>query len=1510
MVNKTEKLNVELELQQQALEKANKAFEDMNQKTKLIEQNMLQVKKTFDSIIKQNTAFQQKFSQPAGVVAKTTSRGSPSVQLLNAEEKRIKANESAFLAAEKQKLRAVRQRVNQTDSLEQAQAKLRAQRERITTITVNGGRLANGRFASLRKEEQAYNEIKTAVDRLSAAEQKRQRVLKTTESIQRSIQSGAARNRSQELLQVGRDHAVARTTGDGGAALFKIQAQLLGNYLIMNKIFQLFNFGTQFVLELDQAFTQLQAITATTSTEMEAMKRELVAVSEQTKFTAVDVAQAATVLGQAGFSTTQIKESIQDVTFLATAVGTDLKSAVDVTTSTLSIFNLRAEETEHVANVLTGAINNSKLTLEKLTLGLQFAGNTAAQAGATFEETVSVLGAMANAGIRSGSTLGTGLRQTLVSFLKPTKKMMQQLESVGLTMEDVNVESNGLINVFETLKQAGFGAANAFEGMQVRAAAAFLAVSNNIDVARELETALLLTNAAAEANEVQMRSLANSLDKFKSILGTLIANLSEPFKDFLITATNSVGALLSAMNKLGAVLPLIGSALIAVGSALFIRRLALMTRNLFKFSNATTVASRATGVLNREVTKSNVLFRNLGKTLKANAPFLVLSGLILAADHFDIFSSKADKGAKILDQFRAAVDETSGAVETGDGKIQSVTERLEKLSKRSATLSNNQHELNLEILKAQVEFGKYGLVIDKTKDPLQALTDGLKELRQEFLKLKGLDLEKLGLDQARLIQQQASNLESRTSDFFGNNAITKLNTKGNLIGLRPEARNAVLNSQDVVNEASRLKNLSLEELSDTNTLDQYITSYSDFREQLTTNKRILEQELEVLKNAKASGQKVNGRGGDRLRNDIRTITNALGLIDDLLPSTSGIQGELFNAKGIASQKQLNSFEVSKSAQAIDNYIQSITDGTAQIRDSLKGVSEPHERKRIVDEVAKNLEQTQEFEEEYLTSLLNPDEMRQVLGDNWEEASKILLSNKVADFNKAVQERESVTENVDEQVEALNESVYKATKKVLENNLKLLKKQADSATSEKALKEIIAKAEAIAERLLNLKLEQANREFNKLTNPAEKDALASGIPLLFEETKQTTEEFGNTLTSFRDKFININDALSKKVDELDKIKEISDRSTDNIDLRLKTLRATISANASGGALEGRYSDTQIRDIEERAQRLEFERLQVQQEALEVQLESTKAVVDRRRQEVAQIRSGPQFVTGEAAKKATEAGKQLMEAEKAQIEVEKQLSMVRAELTGKTQATAEATFNLSQEITTAVNQWNRDSTTIDIGNTIKDQMDTASGALGSFITDVTSGTRTAKDAFKDMARSIIQSMQKVVSEYLANQIMKSLFGSVLNAFAPSFGGTTAAPSVDSSGFISTSGGGVQHFATGGSVRRAAAGAANPNRDSVPILARPGEYVLRNSAVNMIGRENLDMINSMGNRTVSKGVSRVGTDGTKSGGDAVNVYVVSPDQKPQMTAKDVVVTITEDMAKGGPTKKLVKSIQMGKV
>jgi TP901 family phage tail tape measure protein len=300
----------------------------------------------------------------------------------------------------------------------------------------------------------------------------------------RQITIAEQENRSSWPNRAGRQTLFDRATQPGFIAG---QAAILGNYVAISSAYQAITGTISGVINLEKELKQFQAITQTSNTEMVTFEHGLLAIASSSKFTANEVAQAATIMGQAGLSAKQVGDSIQAVINLAAASGSGLKESVDVVTSVLGVFNLNASEAARVANVLTSGLNLSKLTIDKLALGVQYAGNVAHDAGLSFTELTATLGGLSNAGIRNGSTLGTGVRQVLLDLQNPSDKFKKVMQELGITLTDIDIKSNGLVGVFENLAKKGFTNADALRSFETRAIAAFSAISNNLDTIKSFK---------------------------------------------------------------------------------------------------------------------------------------------------------------------------------------------------------------------------------------------------------------------------------------------------------------------------------------------------------------------------------------------------------------------------------------------------------------------------------------------------------------------------------------------------------------------------------------------------------------------------------------------------------------------------------------------------------------------------------------------------------------------------------------------------------------------------------------------------------------------------------------------------------------------------------------------------------------------------------------------------------------------------------------------------------------
>jgi hypothetical protein len=285
---------------------------------------------------------------------------------------------------------------------------------------------------------------------------------------------------------------------------------------------------------------------------------------------------------------------------------------------------------------------------------------------------------------------------------------------------------------------------------------------------------------------------------------------------------------------------------------------------------------------------------------------------------------------------------------------------------------------------------------------------------------------------------------------------------------------------------------------------------------------------------------------------------------------------------------------------------------------------------------------------------------------------------------------------------------------------------------------------------------------------------------------------------------------------------------------------------------------------------------------------------------------------ALERKTEATERLAEATAAAEAATDDLTQAQNELVAATAQHDPA--SLADQFKAATQQWLENSGALlsasqQFSQGIGSVYSATRDGMKGLIKDVVTGTKSIEDAFRDMGISILESMLDLAAEMLANAAIKWMLETLMSTFGGGYSTSstgTPVPKGASGGLVGAAG-----LMTGSStiLRRMIGGGGNPNRDSMLAFVQPGEFLMRQSAVNFIGEDRLAALNAMGNRRISSS-GPVGAIGAVPR-DTVNVYVVSPDQKPaSLSKKDVLVIVSEDMATGGQTKKLVKAIQTGQV
>lgn len=492
---------------------------------------------------------------------------------------------------------------------------------------------------------------------------------------------------------------------------FGKRVQIFFSYKLIGELTGAIESAITSAVEMEQKFAEIQAITTATDGEMNKLSKTIYKVGSNSKYSVEELADATVTLGQAGLSASQINDVLQTTSDLAVATGSSLQGSVDVMTSTLAVWGLNAEEATHLSDVMVTGMNNTKATLDSFRMGVQYAGATLASMNVTFEEFAAVTSAASNAGLRA-SVVGTGLRGVVSELIAPSKKASNILKELGLTQEQLNFKTQGLIGVLENLKAAGVDSANAYDLFGKRAAQFYLAAVSQLDVTSELVNKFDETGATARAAEKNMGTLSSQFNRFTNITKDAVNTALEPF-------IKSLTVLLKTLNDLTA--SVVGktgfSILISAGT---IAALTKVSKTLYGLATGAQVATKA--------------FMGLRMTLFGWVGLLL--GIADAA--YTIYKNFFDLG-DTLDDINGKITEHSEKIDALDKVYEDLTGKGDLYTKNADALNRAIGELNSKYgdsMKTTLSFIKSNdNLAESYKRVLDAVID-LREAQKEELNVQ------------------------------------------------------------------------------------------------------------------------------------------------------------------------------------------------------------------------------------------------------------------------------------------------------------------------------------------------------------------------------------------------------------------------------------------------------------------------------------------------------------------------------------------------------------------------------------------------------------------------------------------------------------------------------------------------------------------------------------------------------------------------------------------------------
>lgn len=1307
-------------------------------------------------------------------------------------------------------------------------------------------------------------------------------------------------------------------TVSGGVLAF-IQARLLANYTILNSVTRSFSYLANYVVEFDQELKNLQAIVNVSDAGLEKLRDSIIDVADSTKFTSLEVSRAAVVLGQAGLSIQQIKDTLGPIAQLATATGTDLATSTQTITSALNIYNLQADEAAYITNALTTAMNESKAEIKGFQYALQYAGNTAANLGVSFEETAAATAALAQSGIKSVSTQGTGLRAIFTELIKPTKKFQDQLAKVGLTTADVDVKTKGFIPVLKTLKEAGFGVTEAYRGMERRGAAAMVAILNQTDFMDDLTDKMSTSTAGVKANQTQMEGLSNTFKNTQSVIGSLTYKGFAP----LISGTQSLLENFNGLAKSTAGVATAFTILLTLGSGI--------TAVMIKTA-AATASLGATFIKYKGMAAFFGAIAGAG-TLKIG---LVIAGITTLAvgisklvEKFDLLGNSYDEAVSKFEDEQGKLNKAKESYDAFSDVVAKAYIQREKFSG-----PEGQRELDKFTNMIRTRFPQISEIMKEPITSFEQLAEVLKEATvkmSEFNAVASIStpqaakamvnkasaqavdnsnasdllsqfgfLERQGIISSEQASRLRSGIQMKSgfADLFGGQNLIKY-SKSNLSpnALAEAIRNSYNQNPDLVTQAIKTA------LSDsTNNLSEELRQlFEDFLKEL----QVVEE-----KNRVQLGAELDKDFASFLHGTLNVATNDLGYLrstyNGLLNNPNISSQDFVTRFGAIQAEAENTYRFLTDNSSIDRRVTDILsyDRLREYANKYTSGDTLKARKLIAEKIK---ELYSGVASDYLNFIT--DDLGSISGDVLDSSAKASEQGRNRRVNNSIKSLSSTPIN----------QIGSKVQQVL-NDLKI-----DYETS-KAKIITDARGDAVALTLRDDKLAELAQEYEEQVNRVNQES--ANIKATFNRLSESERKYF--------------DSIQATVKALDSQYKRSISAIENRGAGLKGESAAYGVLGAGVLQSGadyRLSQLQLGDYASQyaAANTALSGYRKAKADLEASKEFSDIArsVNKARAELDNLKNSgtatadsleqAQRTYDEAVAEQKKYTDTITDLDEKIIDLEGSLVELKATIDKMDYLKRDDDFLGSAKLgwQSAVDSYAEGNSYMGkdkganfvvanvIGETFYPTLTEAEDALATFFDTAINGTKSTGDAFRDMCQSILRAMEQALYSEMAKQFMAMIFGSFTGDEEAGNGTSTIIQGIGSliSAGISSimpTPAPVQPKSHGGLVTGGIA-----NRDSVGAKLMPGEYVMRKSAVDSLGADFLARLNS-GNMDVIGTANQTmqekgdGTSGKKS--STLNIWVVTPDQVPPENPENIIMTVSKDIRTNGSIKQLIKQVNMG--
>jgi TP901 family phage tail tape measure protein len=340
------------------------------------------------------------------------------------------------------------------------------------------------------------------------------------------------------------------------ATLTDVTKRLAEFYAVRSGIFAIaseFRSAGKSLTGFNQEMHETAAIANASTEQLNRMSEAALSIAKNSKFSAQEVMASFKTLAQAGVSASDLPDVGRTVDFFATGSGSSPDQAAKVLTTAMNVWEVEAQKAGRISNLMTAALNSSKLEVGDLSTAFNYSANTAKIFEKSMEDTVGAIAVLSNQG-QQASTIGTGISNLLTKLAAPSDKFRELLKEFGVGLDEIAPRTHTFAEIIARIEKAAIPAERIIGALEIRTGRTLVTALSAGSEKFELMTQRITnSNAAAVAYNESMKGVEAQINILRGeaveTLDTSLKGLGVSFTDLRENLQNIVVGLRSAEGQ-------------------------------------------------------------------------------------------------------------------------------------------------------------------------------------------------------------------------------------------------------------------------------------------------------------------------------------------------------------------------------------------------------------------------------------------------------------------------------------------------------------------------------------------------------------------------------------------------------------------------------------------------------------------------------------------------------------------------------------------------------------------------------------------------------------------------------------------------------------------------------------------------------------------------------------------------------------------------------------------------